>query len=85
VKGRLSSHLRSPPPWAFSAPLLRRRVAKLRSNAVVLDGEAVYCDRDGGANFEKLHSQVHNDGAEGECGRHWRGEGSGRAWDNIYF
>jgi bifunctional non-homologous end joining protein LigD len=36
-------------------------VAGLRSNALVLDGEAVYCDPDGVANFEKLHSQAYSD------------------------
>jgi ATP-dependent DNA ligase len=28
---------------------------------MVLDGEAVCCDPDGTANFEKLHSQAHNE------------------------
>ena len=31
------------------------------AGALVLDGEAVCCDPDGTANFEKLHSQAHND------------------------
>jgi ATP-dependent DNA ligase len=37
-------------------------VAALRSNALVIDGEAVWCDRDGVANLEKLRSQAHNGG-----------------------
>jgi bifunctional non-homologous end joining protein LigD len=42
-------------------PLIREAVAALRPSALVLDGEAVCCDPDGTANFEKLHSQAHND------------------------
>jgi bifunctional non-homologous end joining protein LigD len=36
-------------------------VAALRPAALVLDGEAVCCDPDGTPNFERLHSQAHND------------------------
>jgi bifunctional non-homologous end joining protein LigD len=36
-------------------------VAALRPSAFVLDGEAVCCDPDGTANFERLHRQAHND------------------------
>jgi hypothetical protein len=37
------------------------RRGKTRVNALVIDGEAVYCNGDGVSNFEKLHSQAHND------------------------
>jgi bifunctional non-homologous end joining protein LigD len=47
--------------WTDRFPLIRQAVASLRPNALVLDGEAVCCDPDGVANFEKLHSQAHND------------------------
>jgi bifunctional non-homologous end joining protein LigD len=36
-------------------------VASLRPSALVLDGEAVCCDFDGVADFERLHSRAHND------------------------
>ena len=36
-------------------------MAALRPAALVLDGEAVCCDPDGTANFERLQSQAHND------------------------
>jgi bifunctional non-homologous end joining protein LigD len=47
--------------WTDRFPLIRETVAALRSSALVLDGEAVCCDSDGVANFEKLHSQADND------------------------
>jgi ATP-dependent DNA ligase len=47
--------------WTERFPLIRAAVAGLRSNALVLDGEAVYCDPDGVANFEKLHNQAYSD------------------------
>jgi bifunctional non-homologous end joining protein LigD len=49
--------------WSDRFPLIRNAVAGLRQNGLVLDGEAVCCDPDGTANFEKLHSQAHNDRA----------------------
>jgi bifunctional non-homologous end joining protein LigD len=47
--------------WTDRFPLIREAVAALRPAVLVLDGEAVCCDPDGTANFEKLHSQAHND------------------------
>jgi bifunctional non-homologous end joining protein LigD len=47
--------------WTDRFPLIREAVAGLRSSALVLDAEAVCCDRDGTANFELLHSQAFND------------------------
>jgi len=46
--------------WTDRYPLIRDAVASLRENALVIDGEAVYCDLDGVANFEKLHSRAHD-------------------------
>ena len=37
------------------------RVSKSDQSALVIDGEAVCCDSGGVANFEKLHSQAHDD------------------------
>jgi ATP-dependent DNA ligase len=47
--------------WTDRFPLIVGAVAALQSSALVLDGEAVCCDADGVASFEKLHSQAHND------------------------
>jgi bifunctional non-homologous end joining protein LigD len=47
--------------WTDRFPLIRDAVAGLRPNALVLDGEAVYCGPDGVASFEKLHSHALND------------------------
>jgi bifunctional non-homologous end joining protein LigD len=47
--------------WTDRFPLIREAVAGLQSSALVLDGEAVCCDPDGVASFERLHSQAHND------------------------
>jgi bifunctional non-homologous end joining protein LigD len=49
--------------WTHKFPLIAKAIAGLRSKALVIDGEAVYCDSDGVANFEKLHSQVYDDRA----------------------
>jgi bifunctional non-homologous end joining protein LigD len=47
--------------WADRFPLIVGAVAGLQPAALVIDGEAVCCDSDGVANFEKLHGQAHND------------------------
>jgi bifunctional non-homologous end joining protein LigD len=49
--------------WTHKFPLIAKAVAGLRSNALVIDGEAVFCDSNGVANFEKLHSQAYDDRA----------------------
>jgi bifunctional non-homologous end joining protein LigD len=46
--------------WTDRFPLIRDALAGLLQSALVIDGEAVCCDSDGVANFEKLHSQAHN-------------------------
>jgi ATP-dependent DNA ligase len=48
--------------WTERYPLIRNAVTELRADALVLDGEAVYCGGDGVANFEKLHSRAHDGG-----------------------
>ena len=58
--GRVRLFTRRGFDWTDRFPLIRDAVAGLRSNALVIDGEAVYCDRDGVANFEKLQSQALN-------------------------
>jgi bifunctional non-homologous end joining protein LigD len=47
--------------WTDRYPLIREAVTSLRPSALVLDGEAVCCDPDGTANFERLHSRAHDD------------------------
>jgi bifunctional non-homologous end joining protein LigD len=43
--------------WTERYPLIRAAVASLRASALVIDGEAVFCDGNGVANLEKLHSR----------------------------
>jgi bifunctional non-homologous end joining protein LigD len=59
--GRVRMFTRRDYDWTDRFPLIREAVAALRPAALVLDGEAVCCDEDGTANFEKLHSQAHNE------------------------
>ena len=59
--GRVRLFTRRGYDWTDRFPLIREAVANLRPSALVLDGEAVCCDPDGTANFEKLHSQAHNE------------------------
>ena len=59
--GRVRLFTRRGYDWTDRFPLIREAVAALRPSAMVLDGEAVFCDPNGTANFEKLHSQAHND------------------------
>jgi bifunctional non-homologous end joining protein LigD len=47
--------------WTERFPLITEALAAMRANAIVIDGEAVVCDGDGVAIFDKLHSQAHND------------------------
>src|ERR1019366_8662218 len=47
--------------WTDRFPLIREAVAALRPSAPGLDGEAVCYAPYGTANFEKLHSEAHND------------------------
>jgi bifunctional non-homologous end joining protein LigD len=42
-------------------PLIREAVAKLRAEAAVIDGEAVWCDGEGLAIFDKLHRRACDD------------------------
>jgi bifunctional non-homologous end joining protein LigD len=58
--GRVRLFTRRGYDWTDRYPLIREAVAALRPGALVLDGEAVCCDSDGVADFEKLHSQAHN-------------------------
>jgi ATP-dependent DNA ligase len=59
--GRVRLFTRRGYDWTDRYPLIRGAVAGLRQSALVIDGEAVSCDDAGIANFEKVHSQAHDD------------------------
>jgi ATP-dependent DNA ligase len=44
--------------WTDRYPLIREAVAALAPASAVIDGEAVWCDGDGLAVFDKLHSRA---------------------------
>jgi bifunctional non-homologous end joining protein LigD len=56
--GRVRLFTRNGFDWTDRYPLIRAAVEGLRATALIIDGEAVYCDRNGVANFEKLHSRI---------------------------
>jgi bifunctional non-homologous end joining protein LigD len=49
--------------WTDRYPLICKAVATIRTASAVIDGEAVCCDDDGVAVFEKLHSRAYDDQA----------------------
>jgi bifunctional non-homologous end joining protein LigD len=46
--------------WTDRYPRISAAVAALRTASAVIDGEAVWCDDDGLAIFDKLHSRSHD-------------------------
>jgi len=46
--------------WTARYPLIASAVARLRATSAVIDGEAVFCDDSGLADFEMLHSRDHD-------------------------
>ena len=46
--------------WTAKYPRIIEALAALHAQTVTLDGEAVYCGDNGVSDFEKLHSQAHN-------------------------
>ena len=46
--------------WTDRYPLIAKAVAALKAASATIDGEAVYCDPNGVADFDKLHSRVHD-------------------------
>jgi bifunctional non-homologous end joining protein LigD len=46
--------------WSDRYPLIREAVAALASASLTIEGEAVWCDRNGLAIFDKLHSRAHD-------------------------
>jgi bifunctional non-homologous end joining protein LigD len=47
--------------WTERYPRISKAVAALRTASVVIDGEAVWCDGEGLAIFDKLHSRAYDD------------------------
>jgi bifunctional non-homologous end joining protein LigD len=47
--------------WSYKFPAIVEALKSLRATSITIDGEAVYCTEDGVSNFDKLHSQAHND------------------------
>jgi bifunctional non-homologous end joining protein LigD len=47
--------------WTDRYPLIAKAAAALPAGSAVLDGEAVYCDEAGVADFEKLHSRARDE------------------------
>jgi bifunctional non-homologous end joining protein LigD len=41
--------------------ILADALASLRVRSIIVDGEAVWCGKDGTSNFDKLHSYAHDD------------------------
>jgi bifunctional non-homologous end joining protein LigD len=46
--------------WSDRYPRISEAVAALRTASATIDGEAVWCDGDGLAIFDKLHSRTHD-------------------------
>jgi bifunctional non-homologous end joining protein LigD len=47
--------------WTGRFPWIEDALLSLRAHSVSIDGEAVWCGQDGISDFEKLHSQAHDD------------------------
>jgi bifunctional non-homologous end joining protein LigD len=58
--GRVRLFTRRGFDWTDRYPRISAAVAALRTASVTIDGEAVWCDDDGLAIFDKLHSRGHD-------------------------
>ena len=58
--GRVRLFTRRGYDWTHKFPLIVEAMTTHPEPAFVVDGEAVCCDEDGVANFERLHSQTYN-------------------------
>jgi bifunctional non-homologous end joining protein LigD len=59
-EGRVRLFTRNGFDWTDRYPRISEAMAALRAIQAVIDGEAVWCDRDGLAVFDKLHSRAHD-------------------------
>jgi bifunctional non-homologous end joining protein LigD len=58
--GRVRLFTRNGFDWTDRYPRISEAVAGLRAASATIDGEAVWCDGDGLAIFDKLHSRAHD-------------------------
>jgi ATP-dependent DNA ligase len=58
--GRVRLFTRNGFDWTDRYPLIREAAAALAPASATIDGEAVWCDGDGLAIFDKLHSRAHD-------------------------
>jgi len=47
--------------WSKRYPLIVDALASFRVNSIIIDGEAVWCSKDGRTDFDKLHSHAFDD------------------------
>ena len=59
--GRVRLFTRNGFDWSDRYPRISAAVVALRTASATIDGEAVWCDGDGLAIFDKLHSRAHDD------------------------
>jgi ATP-dependent DNA ligase len=59
-EGRVRLFTRKGFDWTERYPLISAAIAALAPASVTIDGEAVWCDGDGLAIFDKLHSRAHD-------------------------
>src|SRR5450432_538956 len=58
--GRVRLFTRNGFDWSDRYPRISAAVAALRTASATIDGEAVWCDGEGLAIFDKLHSRAHD-------------------------
>jgi bifunctional non-homologous end joining protein LigD len=58
--GRVRLFTRNGFDWTDRYPRISEAAASLPAESATIDGEAVWCDRDGLAIFDKLHSRAHD-------------------------
>jgi ATP-dependent DNA ligase len=58
--GRVRLFTRNGFDWSERYPRISAAVATLQAASVTIDGEAVWCDGEGLAIFDKLHSRAHD-------------------------
>jgi bifunctional non-homologous end joining protein LigD len=59
-EGRVPLFTRNGFDWSARYPRIREAVAALRTASATIDGEAVWCDGDGLAIFDRLHSRTYD-------------------------
>lgn len=57
---RVRLYTRNGHDWASRYPRIARAILSLKVESILLDGEAVVCDKKGIADFDRLHSRAHD-------------------------